>query len=126
MAFNWGGKPIYVMPLVFGGAPVINTFWAIIRRTDGSSISPFFWAGLILVIGGSALVLIFSPKGNTGSIKPHSPKKETPRPDASPTSTSSEEQPDKVSYASESADSQQDQDTAGSPEQIHDEDPHSD
>ena len=26
MAFNFGGKPIFVMPLVFGGAPVINTF----------------------------------------------------------------------------------------------------
>ena len=25
MAFNSGGKPVFVMPLVFGGAPVINT-----------------------------------------------------------------------------------------------------
>ena len=23
LAFNFGGKPIYVMPLVFGGAPVV-------------------------------------------------------------------------------------------------------
>ena len=126
MAFNWGGKPIYVMPLVFGGAPVINTFWTIIRRTDGSSISPFFWAGLILVIGGSALVLVFSPKGNTGPTKSPSPKKETPRPDASPTETLSEEQSDKASYDAEPADSQQDQDTAAPPKQLHDEHPHSD
>ena len=126
MAFNWGGKPIYVMPLVFGGAPVINTFWTIIRRTDGSSISPFFWAGLILVIGGSALVLVFSPKGDTGSKKSPSPKKETPRPNASPTEALSEEQPDKASYDTEPADLQQDQDTAAPPKQLHDEHPHSD
>ena len=126
MAFNWGGKPIYVMPLVFGGAPVINTFWTIIRRTDGSSISPFFWAGLILVIGGSALVLVFSPKGNTGPTKSPSPKKETPRPNASPTETLSEEQPDKVAYDAEPADSQQVQDAAAPPKQLHDEHPHSD
>ncbi len=126
MAFNWGGKPIYVMPLVFGGAPVINTFWTIIRRTDGSSISPFFWAGLILVIGGSALVLVFSPKGNTGPTKSPSPKKETPRPDASPTETLSEEQSDKASYDAEPADSQQVQDAAAPPKQLHDEHPHSD
>jgi len=29
MAFNFGGKPVFVMPLVFGGAPVINTLVAI-------------------------------------------------------------------------------------------------
>ena len=89
MAFNWGGKPIYVMPLVFGGAPVINTFWAIVRRTDGGSISPFFWAGLILVIGGSAIVLIFSPKGSPGPKKTPTPQKNTPPPEALPVDTSS-------------------------------------
>ena len=25
MAFNFGGRPVYVMPLVFGGAPVVNS-----------------------------------------------------------------------------------------------------
>ena len=25
--FNFGGKPVYVMPLVFGGAPVVNTLF---------------------------------------------------------------------------------------------------
>ena len=128
MAFNWGGKPIYVMPLVFGGAPVINTFWAIIRRTDGSSISPFFWAGLILVIGGSALVLVFSPKGNTGPKKSPPPKKGNPRPEASPTDTSPEKLPEKVSlqHEAEPTDSQQDQDTEMPPRQFHDEHPHGD
>ncbi len=63
MAFNFGGKPIYVMPLVFGGAPVVNTFATVIKNGQLSSLSPFFLAGLILVIAGAVLVLIFAPKG---------------------------------------------------------------
>ena len=38
MAFNFGGKPVYVMPLIFGGAPVVNTFFTITaERLVGSS-----------------------------------------------------------------------------------------
>ena len=80
MAFNWGGRPIYVMPLVFGGAPVVNTLWAIIFRTQGGEINPFFYAGLILVIGGSAIVLIFSPKGATGAKKSSEDQKKKSEP----------------------------------------------
>src|SRR5215203_512557 len=29
LAFKFGGRPIYVMPLVFGGAPVVNAFLTI-------------------------------------------------------------------------------------------------
>src|SRR5262245_45005895 len=29
LAFTFGGSPVYVMPLVFGGAPVINAFLTI-------------------------------------------------------------------------------------------------
>ena len=29
MAFNSGGKPVFVMPLVFGGAPVVNTLYSV-------------------------------------------------------------------------------------------------
>ena len=32
LAFNFGGKPIYVMPLVFGGAPVVNTLITILGQ----------------------------------------------------------------------------------------------
>jgi MFS family permease len=65
MAFNFGGKPVYVMPLVFGGAPVVNTFFTIIiiAKDRLSEVQPLFLAGLILVIAGAAMVLIFAPKG---------------------------------------------------------------
>jgi hypothetical protein len=68
MAFNFGGKPVYVMPLVFGGAPVVNTFASIVQAGTYSQIGPLFYAGLLLVIGGAVTILIFAPKG-----KPHEP-----------------------------------------------------
>jgi hypothetical protein len=63
MAFNSGGRPVFVMPLVFGGAPVVNTFFMITTRSQWDQISPFFWAGLILVVAGSAMVLVLAPRG---------------------------------------------------------------
>jgi len=56
--------PLIVMPLVFGLAPLINTFFTMyFNRTKGlEPISPFFAAGLILTAVGAASVLIFAPK----------------------------------------------------------------
>jgi hypothetical protein len=66
LAFNSGGKPIFVMPLVFGGAPVINTAVAVSTKHMWGNVSSFFWAGLILVIAGAAIVLVFAPRGEPG------------------------------------------------------------
>ena len=50
LALAFHGSPVYVMPLVFGGAPVVNTFltmfWADVQRQFRRR--PFFIAGLIL------------------------------------------------------------------------------
>lgn len=75
MAFNSGGKPIYVMPLVFGFAPVVNTFTQLIKAGALHQGSPFFFAGLIIVITGAVTVLVFSPKG-----KPHAAPHPAPVP----------------------------------------------
>ncbi len=63
LAFNSGGKPVFVMPLVFGGAPVINTLFTVGRNDQWADINAFFWAGLMLVIAGAAMVLVFAPRG---------------------------------------------------------------
>jgi hypothetical protein len=63
MAFNFGGRPVYVMPLIFGGAPVVNSFWTIIAADQPVTVRPTFIAGMILVIAGAAIVLVFAPKG---------------------------------------------------------------
>ncbi|MGB6045579.1 MAG: hypothetical protein WBF93_20665 [Pirellulales bacterium] len=63
MAFNFGGKPVFVMPLVFAGAPVVNTLTTITARSQFGQIGPLFYAGLIIVAAGAAIVLVFAPKG---------------------------------------------------------------
>lgn len=62
LALTAGGRPIYVMPLVFGGAPVVNTLLtAFLNKAFGQLKAPFL-AGLILVITGAVTVLVFKPQ----------------------------------------------------------------
>lgn len=63
LAFTNGGKPIYVMPLVFGGAPVVNTLTTILTKGSFAEVNPIFFAGLIIVAVGAVTVLVFAPKG---------------------------------------------------------------
>lgn len=75
LAFNFGGKPIYVMPLVFGGAPVINTFASLATSREIGELRPTFIAGLIIVVIGAVTVLVFAPKGAPHGHTP-APRKE--------------------------------------------------
>lgn len=61
-AFNFGGKPIFVMPLVFGCAPVVNTFTTIVTEGLFGMISSYFYLSLLLVVCGAITVLVFAPK----------------------------------------------------------------
>jgi hypothetical protein len=80
MAFNSGGRPVFVMPLVFGGAPVINTLFSTVSLGLLGEIGPMFFAGLLLVIAGAAIVLVFAPRGGAPSPPPSRPlKEELPR-----------------------------------------------
>lgn len=71
LAFNYGGKPVYVMPLVFGGAPVVNTLTSILAKGSFATVNPVFYAGLIIVAVGAVTVLVFAPKG--GHKPAHAP-----------------------------------------------------
>ena len=68
MALNYG-SPIYVMPLVFGCAPIVSTFTSMYLNRTLSQISPFFAAGLILVAAGAVTILLTAPRPG----KPASP-----------------------------------------------------
>ncbi len=78
MAFNSGGRPVVVMPLVFGGAPIVNTLISLLRsRIHGElvgTLSPWFIGSLLLVIMGSATVLIFAPKAPHATTPESSPE----------------------------------------------------
>ena len=65
LAFKFGGKPVYVMPLVFGGAPVINAFLTIYMGGRIKEIGPWFLAGLIMVVLGAVTVLLSGPGATT-------------------------------------------------------------
>lgn len=61
-AFNFGGKPIFVMPLVFGFAPVINTLTETFSKNLFDQVSIYFLASLAVVIVGAVIVLVFAPR----------------------------------------------------------------
>ena len=62
LAFNAGGKPIYVMPLVFGFAPVINTSITLSEKNAWGLVPIMFWVSLGVAIAGAVTVLITAPK----------------------------------------------------------------
>jgi hypothetical protein len=57
------GGALYVAPLVFAGAPIVNTIATItyFHKVDKLPEVPFF-LGLLLAAGGAAMVMIFKPK----------------------------------------------------------------
>ena len=60
-AFRAGGVPMYVMPIVFGLAPVVNVITTMLMHPPKVTPSPMLWLGMALVAIGAALVLYFKP-----------------------------------------------------------------
>jgi len=60
-AFKSGGLPIYVMPLVFGGAPIVNVLLAMVMHPPRSSINPMLYLGFLLASLGAGMVLYYRP-----------------------------------------------------------------
>ena len=77
LAFTFGGRPIYVMPLVFGGAPVVNAFLTIYMARRVKEIGPLFLAALIIVILGAVVGAGVCPA--SGSLRPNMRPRPVPR-----------------------------------------------
>jgi drug/metabolite transporter (DMT)-like permease len=60
-ALKSGGSPLYVAPIVFALAPVINVFVSMIWSRPSKPPGSLFYAGVVLVAAGVALVLRFKP-----------------------------------------------------------------
>ncbi len=60
-AFRAGGVPAYVMPIVFGGAPIINAFYTMWMHPPRIAPNPLLYVGMLLVGVGAAMVLYFKP-----------------------------------------------------------------
>lgn len=66
-----GGKPAYVMPIVFGGAVSVNAIAAYLSLKQGETASPMMWVGMAFVAIGIILTAGNTPHG-------HPPAKPTP------------------------------------------------
>ena len=52
-AFKSGGLPNYVMPLVFGGAPVVNVIVSMAQHPPKNPPNPLLYLGFLLAVVGS-------------------------------------------------------------------------
>ncbi len=60
-AFKAGGNPAYVMPLVFGGAPLVNVLVAMVAQPPKTAPHPLLYVGFILTALGAGMVLFYKP-----------------------------------------------------------------
>ena len=60
-AFRSGGLPVYVMPLVFGGAPIVNVFFSMLLHPPKNPVNPMLYVGFLLASAGAGMVLYFRP-----------------------------------------------------------------
>ncbi|MDA7950379.1 MAG: hypothetical protein MPJ24_02740 [Pirellulaceae bacterium] len=72
-AMSQGGKPILVMPMVFGMAPIVNTFISISVNKQWGDIRWTFYLGICLVIVGAITAILEAPK-KTPKVGPQGPK----------------------------------------------------
>ena len=57
-----GGSPLYVMPIIFGCAPLVNVLVSSIAHPPQNSTNPIFWLGVLVLASGAGMVLYFQPK----------------------------------------------------------------
>lgn len=67
-----GGKPAYVMPIVFGGAVTVNAIAAYFSLHAGETVNPLMWVGMVLVTIGICLTAGFTPHGHPPAKTPPS------------------------------------------------------
>ncbi|HKY23004.1 MAG TPA: hypothetical protein VJM31_17450 [Vicinamibacterales bacterium] len=60
-AFRAGGLPVYVMPLVFGGAPIVNVLLSMVLHPPKVAPNPMLYVGFMLASVGAGMVLYFRP-----------------------------------------------------------------
>ena len=57
-----GGSPLYVMPIIFGCAPLVNVLVSSIAHPPQNPINPIFWLGVLVLASGAGMVLYYQPK----------------------------------------------------------------
>ena len=65
-----GGKPLFVMPIVFGGAVTVTAIVSLIQLKGIAKANPLLWVGMILVVTGVTLVAKYTPHGHPPKMTP--------------------------------------------------------
>ncbi len=65
-----GGKPAYVMPIVFGGAVTVNAIAAYFMLRGSVDINPLMWVGMLLVAIGIVLTAGYTPHAHPPGKSP--------------------------------------------------------
>ena len=60
-SFRFGGLPVYVMPLVFAGAPIVNVLVSMAIHPPKQALNPMLLVGFVLASMGAGLVLYYRP-----------------------------------------------------------------
>jgi len=60
-AFRAGGLPVYVMPLVFAGAPIVNVIVSMAVHPPKQALNPLLFVGFVLASAGAGMVLYYRP-----------------------------------------------------------------
>lgn len=58
------GNALLVMPIVFGGAVSVTALWSTYHLRGQTTISPWLWVGMVLVVVGVVIVARNSPHGH--------------------------------------------------------------
>jgi hypothetical protein len=61
-SFRAGASPLYVMPLVFGGAPLVNVLATMIIHPPKVAPNPMLYVGFLLAALGAGMVLYYRPQ----------------------------------------------------------------
>ena len=60
-AFRAGASPLYVMPLVFGGAPLVNVIATALIHPPKVAPNPMLYVGFLMAAIGAGMVLYYRP-----------------------------------------------------------------
>lgn len=60
-AFKAGGLPAYVMPIVFGGAPLVNVLVSMVTHPPKTAPNPLLYVGFVVTAIGAGMVLFYKP-----------------------------------------------------------------
>jgi outer membrane protein assembly factor BamB len=62
-SFKAGGNPLWVMPLVFAGAPIVNVLYSRWEHPPTVAPSPMLYVGFLRAASGAYMVLHYKPQG---------------------------------------------------------------